>query len=92
MDDRVNNVEPDELPVEQEATAAEQNVNILEEIKGLNQKLGDPNYQTYKKSTYWHQQATTMDEVKQESHQKEMIECLQRIEEKLTKIEALLEK
>lgn len=83
MDDRVDDVKLNELSVEHEAKS-DQDTSLLEEIKDIDQKLRDPNYKTYKKSTYWHQQPAIMDEVKQETFQKELIACLLRIEALLT--------
>lgn len=92
MEDRIDNFDADKSCAQQDGKPIEQNSNILEELKGLNQKMENPNYRPYKKSTYWHEQSTTIDEVKQDAQQKELMECLLRIEAKLAKIENLLEK
>lgn len=91
MDDHVEDIELTELS-EEHKTKSDQSVNILEEIKEIDNKLRNSDYKTYKKSTYWHQQTAMMDEAKQESFQKELMECLLRIEAILIKIEALSEK
>lgn len=92
MEDRIDNFDADKSCAQQDGTSIEQNSNILEELKDLNQKMANPSYKSYKKSTYWHQQESAMDQVKQETQQKELIECLLRIEAKLAKIENLLQK
>lgn len=91
MDEHVDGVEFNELSEVHQAIS-EQSTNFLEEIKELDKQLRDPNYKTYKKSTYWHQQTGSMDEIKQEAFQKEFMESLLRIEAILIKIETLLKK
>lgn len=92
MEDRIDNFDADKSCAQQDGKPIEQSSNILEELNDLNQKMANSNYKPYKKSTYWHQQNTTMDEVKQETQQRELMDCLLRIEAKLAKIENLLEK
>ncbi len=91
MDDHVDGVEINELSVDHKATS-EKSANLLEEIKELDKQLRDSNYKLYKKSRYWHQQTGIIDEVKQETFQKELMERLQRIEAILMKIETSFEK
>lgn len=66
--------------------------NILEEMKRLDQEMRNPMIQTFKKTTYWHQQAETMENLNQDALLKGMSECLLRIESSLVKIETLLQK
>lgn len=91
MNDHVDDVVFHEYPAEH-SDKPEQSAALLEEIKALDEKMRDPNYKTYTKSAYWHQQAGLMDEAKKEPFQKDLIEYLLRIEAILTKIETLLEK
>jgi len=55
-------------------------------------QMKDPKNQKFKKSTYWHQLNKTEENKTQDALLQEMIECLLRIEIKLTQIETLLEK
>lgn len=88
VDNQNSKTVPGKLPVWDEAESAGQKDSALQEIKDMEKNMRNSKYQTFEKSTYWHQQ--TMDELKQTTLAKEIIDSLQRIEAKLTHIETLL--
>lgn len=90
MDDPIYKIELDESTREQETHV--QKDNVLQEIQNLQQNIRDSNYQAFQKTTYWHQQTAATDDIKQENLQKEILDCLSRIEDKLTQIINLFEK
>jgi len=60
-----------------------QPVNILEEMKIIEEQMKNPMFQTYKKSTQWNHLNTAEDNKNQEAILKDILECLLRIESKL---------
>ena len=78
--------------MDRDIKAAHQDKDIIKEVQELNQIIKDPNYQTYSKTTYWHQQSVDTENMNQEIFLKEITEILVRIEDKLVQIESLLKK
>ncbi|HAQ40929.1 MAG TPA: hypothetical protein DCM73_08910 [Clostridiales bacterium] len=68
---------------------AKENLNIIEEMKTIEQQMKDPNVHTFKKTINWNQQNINKMNQNQEAMLKEISECLLRIESKL---DDLLEK
>lgn len=92
MDDMENKVEFDKSSDDENSSSLQQNRNILEEINNLERIMRDPANQTFKKSTYWNQLNNNQDNLSQDSILKEIIDCLLRIESKITQIETMLNK
>lgn len=91
MDDKDYKAEFEESTVNEDSTPVQQNRSILEEIIKLEEQMKDPKNQIFKKTTYWNQLNNTQDNQNHEVILKEIIECLLRIEYKLTQIGNLLE-
>jgi hypothetical protein len=70
---------------EQQQTQEQQQQQIQEQ-----QQIDEPDFQTFKKTTYWHQQSKTMENINQENLLNNILECLLRMEAKLIEIERLL--
>ncbi|MGE4485392.1 MAG: hypothetical protein AB7C97_09825 [Oscillospiraceae bacterium] len=66
--------------------------NILEEIKKLNREMADPKNEIFKKSTYWHQQSSVIDNSQTVTLLENIAGQLTGIENKLTEIKDLLVK
>lgn len=79
-----------EIPHEEKDSTPIQQDNIVEEMLKLEQQMKNPNVQTYKKTTYWNQVNNPVNNEKSENLLKETLDCLIRIETKLSNIEILL--
>jgi len=80
-----------------ESTSVKQDTNahdidIIAEMQNINQQLSTQNYQSYKKSTYWHQQNANQVNVQQMALLQELIDSLARIENILKSIVIQMEK
>jgi hypothetical protein len=73
---------------DQETTS--QKANIIEQVIELEQKISDPKYHTFRKSTYWHQLTPPKNAPSHDALLSEIVECLHRIEAKLAAIETML--
>lgn len=76
------------LPEEKNDSTNDQSKDIIDVIKDLNEEINNPDYQTYKKTTYWHHQAS--DTKRQEEIWELLLENLQKIETIVSSIETLL--
>lgn len=92
MENEENKARFDECQIAQESADTKHDRGILEEIKLLNQEMLDPKHDTFKKTTYWHQQSSAAGNINTEALLKDIIGQLVKIEAKLTQIEILLDK
>ena len=94
MDNQINEdkTKPAETLIKEDIVGIQQNRNILEEIKIINQEMNDPKYETFKKTKYWHEQSKTMENLNMEMLLKEMKDDLMIIEDKINNIQIFLEK
>lgn len=77
--------------MDQDIGAIHQNQDIIKEVQEINQISKDPNYETFSKTSYWHQQNVSIEDMNQGALLKETTEILMGIENKLARIESLLE-
>ncbi|HBN83054.1 MAG TPA: hypothetical protein DDZ89_04360 [Clostridiales bacterium] len=89
MDKEKNKVGLEECPLEQDSIDTQKEVNIIELVKEINHMAANPEYKTFKKSTYWNQHSA-IENSNIDARLKDITEQLIRIETKLTKIESSL--
>lgn len=88
MDGFINKIESQESFTNQSLTT---NINILQEVKSIEENLNNPNYKSFKTKNYWNNQTVPKEE-NQDITQKEMLKYLLSIEAKLAEIISILKK